>query len=279
MDLEHVLDDEVFFNFALLEYEPKKSFAGKLRVGNILLYSFDILRCNGSYYNLVKEIRKEIGLNQTVWGIKKIGNVICWELYFYRQYQPDKIKIKEIGNIFAKHFAVGEFDVDEDLPYLMFSFDLESNNDKIENLHMYFDEPVENNFRAWSYKIRENQKEYENYYEFVLSSDKQRILAKLFASPYIDSQVDVSRILIPELMDCTFLCFAAKRNENGIYFWGINVEQFIFFLKQFDYPEQLVAFVEKHKENLDYVQFDVGFDYYIEGNTFKIRKSGFYGTF
>ena len=94
-----------------------------------------------------------------------------------------------------------------------------------------------------------------------------------------NTKIDISKILYQDLMKCKVICISSKRNANGIYYHGINIEQFLFFLKEFNYSSELINFVNENKNKLDYILFDVGFDYSIKNDNLVIKKSGFYGTF
>ena len=43
--------------------------------------------------------------------------------------------------------------------------------------------------------------------------------------------------------------------------------------------EEIASFVEENRVKLDHLQFDVGYDYKMEGNELAILKSGYYGVF
>jgi hypothetical protein len=46
-----------------------------------------------------------------------------------------------------------------------------------------------------------------------------------------------------------------------------------------NYPEELISFALTNKDKLDHLQFDVGYDYKMDGNELVILKSGYYGFF
>ena len=50
-------------------------------------------------------------------------------------------------------------------------------------------------------------------------------------------------------------------------------------MKRMDYPEELISFVDENRVKLDHLQFDVGYDYKMEGDKLEILKSGYYGIF
>jgi hypothetical protein len=72
---------------------------------------------------------------------------------------------------------------------------------------------------------------------------------------------------------------ANKQGNDAVYFSRINVDQLIFFMRRMDYPKEMTSFVVAHRDNLDHLQFDVGYDYRMEGSDLVILKSGYYGFF
>jgi hypothetical protein len=81
------------------------------------------------------------------------------------------------------------------------------------------------------------------------------------------------------MRNCKVIVVANKQQNDAVYFSGINVDQFILFLKRMRYPVALVSFIEQNKSALDHLQYDAGFDYRVEGDQLVILKSGYYGIF
>ena len=82
-----------------------------------------------------------------------------------------------------------------------------------------------------------------------------------------------------KMLNCKVIVIANKQGNDAVYFSGIDVGQLILFLKRLDYPGELVSFVEENRSKLDHLQYDVGFDYRMEGKDLSILKSGYYGNF
>jgi hypothetical protein len=120
----------------------------------------------------------------------------------------------------------------------------------------------------------------ENFY-FFFDAKKQmgEILSKAACSAFIDSRVSLDYIIWPEMRNCKVIVVANKQQNDAVYFSGINVDQFILFLKRMRYPVALVSFIEQNKSALDHLQYDAGFDYRVEGDQLVILKSGYYGIF
>lgn len=297
--LEYVEKGEILYNYVLMEYSPLElcnensllqripnfinrivslNKNSKLRICNILYKSLENTTIVDSFINLIKELRNEIGLNQTIWGIKNINGTISWEIYFYRHLQPENIKLKRILKIINRHFNADDLLIDEDLPYLMFSVDINKAM-KITNANVYFGKYFGESFHSWSYSISKDKTEFFNHYEFFNPQDFSQLSEKILLSPFVNHSIDISKILIPDFIACKSICIATKRYSNGIYYQGINLKLFLYFLEKFDYPANLVSLVKGHKKQLDYILFDVGFDYSVENGKLVFGKSGFYGTF
>ncbi len=121
----------------------------------------------------------------------------------------------------------------------------------------------------------------ENFY-FFFDAKRQmnEIMSKIACSAYVDSsQINIDRILWPELRDCRVIVVANKQQNDSVYFSRINVNQLIFFLRRMNYPETLVSFIEENRSKLDHLQYDVGYDYRMEGEDLIIMKSAYYGIF
>ncbi len=257
-------NSDKFYDFCFREYFPKGDLDGRLRSSELLFTTFDICNCPTEFFSLVKKIRLEIGINRTVWGAKLKNNELSWEYYFYNfEKNNPRISVPDILNILTPFYR-SQLCINPKLPYFMFSFDITKLNmqrGKLSSIHIYIMEPIDGLGR--SYRIEKNGTKMENYYIFFDKlSQKPEILRKLKQSAFIDlNEHCLDDILIPQLSDCRSVCVANKSTCDGIYFVGINISQFIWFLKTFKYPRQLINFVNHNKHRLDYLNFDVGFDF------------------
>jgi len=167
---------EKLYDYILMEYQPIESFTNKvssklglnfnkkLKISNILFESLKGSAIEDKFLNLVEDLRNKIGLNQTVWGVKNNNQKFAWEIYFYNHQKPNIIKLNNITEILSKHFNVDNFKLDKNLPYRMFSFDIEETG-IIDNYHLYFTKDIGNSYHSWSYKISKENIKFENHYE------------------------------------------------------------------------------------------------------------------
>ena len=285
MELEYAQETDRLYNYCLWEYTPTVSLAGKLRSVNLLRHSFQCLEASPAMYDLVDALRWEIGMGNTVWGLKKAGDLMGWEYYFYdyRRQERERSLSKVLSAM--RPWVKTSVMPNENLHYFMFSLDigdelLRGDRD-LDCAHIYIGNPGSTVSSGICYAQTEAGMRLENFYFFFHPADQMdEIDAKILCSTQIDgTKIPRDAILRPELRDCHTICCANKQQSDCIYFSGITIDQFLFFLRWMDYPSPLVAFVEDHYPRLDHLLFDVGFDYRMEGGDLVILKSGYYGNF
>lgn len=279
---EYAAATDRFYDYCLYPYVPKTTFAGKMRSVNLLWHSFKSLDCPAPFYDLVMAIRNGVGANRTVWGFKNFNRVFSWEYYFYNYSRNSTITLTNLLGIMAPLIQCG-FTARETLPYFMFSVDINPENlaqQRLPGIHLYMGNEGRRS-RGISYFLTEHGLRLENHYSFFdPHQEMANLKKKLWQSVWVDLTVVAMReVLLPELVDCKTICVANKQECDAIYFSGLNFGQLWFFLQQFDYPPAPTAFISNHQSQLDHLQFDVGFDFRMEGGRLEIIKSGYYGTF
>lgn len=283
--LEYTTIEDTFSDFCLWEYMPVAPYEGKLRPASMLFHTFDVAGIDRRAFDLVEAIRAGFGVSNTVWGVKKLGDAIAWEFYFYDYRRTERRRsITKLLDI-VRPFAACEVPVNENLPYFMFSVDIDqrlvSGSRKLDEIHMYIGNTGSTVSSGICYSLKERASKLENFYFFFdAKAQMNEIVAKASCSAYFDeTRVDIDEILWPELRDCKVIVVANKQNNDSVYFSRINVDQLIFFLKRMGYPGEIVRFVEDHRSDLDHLLYDVGIDYRMEGDGLVILKSGYYGLF
>ena len=283
--LEYTADQDRFFDFCMWEYSPVVPWEKKFRSSNLLFHSFDVMQTNERVFDLVQTIREGFGILRTVWGVKQLGREIRWEFYFYDYRKREREKsITRLLDI-IRPLVPCEIRANESLDYFMFSVDiykdLISGAASLEELHMYIGNAGSTVSSGICYSVTQAGTRLENlYFFFDAKTQMDLIIDKIFCSAYVDiTKIGLDRILWPELKACKVIVVANKQGNDAVYFSRINIDQLIFFMKRMDYPEELISFVEDNRVRLDHLQFDVGYDYKMEGNELKILKSGYYGIF
>lgn len=282
--LDFTTEEDEFFNYCHQKYLPNALINNKLRSNNLLINSFDFGKCSQDFYRLIEVIKEKVGINNTVWGIKKIDNNLSWEFYFYNHGKKDpRINISNLLYITRPFFAL-DIEVDEKMPYFMFSMEITHDlfiKKILDGLDVYTGYTNNDRNMGFNYFLDKSGKKLKNHYTFYdAGKDVREIMSNIKGSIFVDfHKIRLNELLLPELVDCKTICIAKKPENDCIYYSGININQFLFFLEKFDYPENLVSFIRKYKSKLDHLQYDVGFDYRFRENKLEIIKSGYYGTF
>lgn len=283
--LEYTTDEDQFFDFCLWDYRPVAPCEGKLRPSSMLFHSFEVTAIDERAFDLVEAIRGAFGVSNTVWGIKKLGEAITWEFYFYDYRKEDRERSIPGFLDIVRPFARCEVPVNENLPYFMFSVDVDerlvSGSRDLDEIHMYIGNTGSSVSSGIAYSVRKERTRLENfYYFFDARQQMQEIIGKASCSAFLEAgRVDMSQILWPELLDCSVIVVANKQCNDSVYFSRIDVDQLLFFLERMGYPDEMCRFVETHRSELDHLLYDVGFDYRVEADNLVILKSGYYGTF
>jgi hypothetical protein len=196
-----------------------------------------------------------------------------------------KGKIDHKAPGYLKAVVPCEIKADESLDYFMFSVDIYKNliskAENLEEVHMYIGNAGSTVSSGICYSVSQAGTRCENlYFFFDAKTQMDLIIDKIFCSAYVDiTKIDLDRILWPELRGCRVIVVANKQGNDAVYFSRINIDQLIFFMRRMTYPKELISFAEENRAKLDHLQFDVGYDYKIEGNELTILKSGYYGIF
>lgn len=280
---ETVADDDVFFDYCHFPYSPASSGEGRWRSITLLENSFRVMNCDARFQNVVNALRNDLGMNTTIWGVKKIAGRLLWEFYFYNYGREDsRITPSGVLQTLSPHFRLrGPANCDS-FRYFMFSIDLAPEffqTGVLNGIHLYMHD-VQERQTGLSYFCDGTSFRLENHYAFYRPGEEWRELAiKVIDSVWFDStRMSIDTVLLPELVDCHTICVANKQTCDAVYFSRIKYDQFLYFLRRLDYPEEVVGFVGENRRQLDHLLFDVGFDYCAVDGEVKILKSGYYGT-
>lgn len=272
-------------NYCLWPYPPQASAEDKFRSINILYQSFEYAGLGERAVDMVEAIRDEIGSFQTVFGIKLIGDRIGWEYYFYDYARRQRrVSISRVLRAIAPYVRT-RLEVNESLPYFMFSLDLDqalvSGERDLDLLHIYLGNPGSVVSSGIAYAVTSRSTCLENFYFFFdAGSQMDDVAKKVENSAMFDaSALSLDAVVLPELRRCRTICVANKRTHDCIYFSGIDIHQLIWFLDRLAYPDAIRGFFNANQSYLDHLLFDVGIDYRVSGGEIEILKSGYYGVF
>lgn len=275
-----------FFNYCLWEYEPGIACEGKFDAATLLYHSYDVGRFGPGGEELVDRLRGGFGRSRTVWGVKWIDGRLRWEFYFYdyRRQRRERSLTRAIAALGPQIRC--DLEPPEHLQYFMFSLDitpeLARGEAALAEAHLYLGNVLERSLSSGvSYSLSATGLRMENlYYFFDPRVHREEMLGKICSSAFVDPRhLTFETVLWPELANCTTICLANKAANDCIYFSGINVDQFLWFLERLDYPAPIRAFVREHRHQLDHLRYDVGIDYRHGAEGLRIIKSGYYGTF
>ena len=283
--LEYATAHDPARNYCLWDYSPAAPAEDKFRSINLLLQSFDHAALDPRCHAIVDAIRQAIGGFRTVYGIKQVDGRLAWEFYFYDYArQQREVSATQVLRAIAPWMPC-DVGIDEQLPYFMFSLDLDhalaSGCRSLDVVHLYLGNPGSTVSSGIAYGARAGGCTLENFYFFFDAATQLELAAdKIACSAHLDSAgVTIDQVLLPELRGCHTLCVANKPTHDCIYFSGVNVDQLMHFLERLRYPQAIRDFVAQHRQRLDHLLFDVGFDYRTSGGRLQMLKSGYYGVF
>ncbi|MEP3478812.1 MAG: hypothetical protein ABJZ55_06165 [Fuerstiella sp.] len=288
-DSSHFLNERIrpsdpYFNYCYWPYESPTLGVGKLRASSLLFRAIQDMPEAQWLTDCIRSIQAGIGDFRTVYGIKQVNGKWSLEMYLYDYGREDRvISVQRLMAACQEQLQLPKT-VSPDLPYFMFSFDLDEDvakaNGKIDTVHVYVGNPGSTVSSGISYGFTDDPhaSELENFYFFFDAKDRQQIEDKIQCAAWRNQpNTLVEEILRPDLMDCHTICLANKRTSNTIYFSGVTVVQLRSFLNWQNYPSEFQAFIAEHQSELDHLLYDVGVDYQVRGNTIEFVKSGIYG--
>jgi hypothetical protein len=282
---EHTTAADPALNYCLWEYSRTVPAEDKFRSVNLLFRSFEQAAIDGRAYDIVDAIREGVGPFRTVFGVKLLNERLAWEFYFYDYKRREReVSMSRVLAAIAP-FARSSVRPNENLPYFMFSLDIDdelvTGRRDMDVVHMYVGNPGSTVSSGIAYALREHSTTLENFYFFFdAATQLDEAADKIACSAHYDStRVPMDQILVPQLRKCQTICVANKQTHDCVYFSGIDVEQLLYFLDRLGYPQPLVSFVRENRGNLDHLLFDVGIDYRVENGHLQALKSGYYGVF
>jgi hypothetical protein len=281
--LERAGPHDRYADYCLWDYPPPEPPSGKLRCANLLWRAIDASGEGTHLRAACEALRQQLGPFRTVFGVKKIGDRLSFELYFYDYARLERdVSIPRVLDILAP-FVTCPLKYSERRPYFMFSIDLDdkvaSRQQPLEVINVYIGNPGSSVSSGICYELSSSGLRLANFYFFFNARrEMSEIVAKMSCSAHHDLRgLPVSAILRPELLDCEVIVVANKKFHDGIYFSRLKIDPLIEFLQREGFPADLVNFTKVYRNGLDHMLYDVGIDYVVENGAVKVLKTAFYG--
>jgi hypothetical protein len=283
MDLERTTPHDRYADYCLWDYPPVAPPLGKLRSANLLWRAIDAAGGGAHLRATCAALRETLGPFRTVFGVKKIGDRLSFEFYFYDYARLERqVSIARVVEILAPVMNP-PLRYSEGRPYFMFSLDLDeevaSRRRPLEIVNVYVGNPGSSVSSGICYELSSTGLRLANFYFFFdARKEMSDVIAKVGCSAHHDLRgLPISSILRPDLLECEVVVVANKKFNDGVYFSRIKVDPLIAFLDRERFPAGLVAFAKQYRNDLDHMLYDVGLDYIVEGGAVRITKSAFYG--
>jgi len=266
---------------------------------------------------LTSKLQNTVGPGRIVYGIKNIGGLIKWEYYFYgidrhcTTYQDAStfFKIKEyneelsLDNI-STFLCKEGFNIKSKLnsnnintinydKLILYSLDFTEENvtDKnISKINLYYsmEDKLKIPFILYEQtylledpenKLEPNSVQYIDLFSNVVVDIKT--ITILFKRLNVSNNdiVNVLQFIDKSEYKCTSVSLVNKKEEIGVYFFGIAYESFVKFLLEYMYPPDLLDLVCRNKEAFADIQIEVGFHFRKGDNTSTPSRTAFYGLF
>lgn len=281
--LERVGPHDRHADYCLWDYAPVAPATGKLRSSNLLWRAIEASGQGAPMVAACEALRRGLGSFQTVYGVKKAGDRLSFEFYFYDYARLErKVSIARVLDILSPFVSCGLRDPSS-RPYFMFSIDLDasivSGERPLELVNLYVGNPGSNVSSGISHEWTASGTRLGNFYFFFdRKNEMPDIEAKLACSGHHDLRhLPIRAILRPDLLDCGVVVIANKRHNDGVYFSRLPINPLIGFLERDAFPRPLVDFVREHRHDLDHMLYDIGVDYVVEHGAMRVVKSAFYG--
>jgi hypothetical protein len=282
-ELERTAAGDRFADYCLWDYPPPAPPKGKLRSANLLWRAIEASGGGAHLTRACMALREALGPFRTVFGVKKIGDRLSFEFYFYDYARLERdVSIARVLKILAP-FVDHRLSYSEGRPYFMFSIDLDedvaSRRRPLELVNIYVGNPGSSVSSGICYERSEASMRLANFYFFFdARKEMDDIVAKVGCSAHHDlRELPIAGILRPDLTKCEVIVVANKKYNDGVYFSRMKVDPLIAFLERERFPSDLVGFAKRYRNDLDHMLYDVGLDYVVEAGAVKIIKSAFYG--
>jgi len=281
--LEATRPGDRYADYCLWDYLPPQPTAGKLRSASLLWNSFEVAGLGPNGYRIADTIRRGVGPFRTVWGVKQVEGALSWEFYFYDYARLQRqVSIPRVVDM-LRPLVDCSLSYPETRPYFMFSIDLDADlaegRRSLDLINIYVGNPGSSVSSGIGYALTPEGLRLDNFYFFFDARQQfDEIVGKIACSAHLDlPRPDLDDLLWPPLLDCQTIVVANKKFNDSLYFSRVGIDGLIYFLDRMAYPARVQEFVQRHRNRLDHMLYDVGIDYVTRNGRIEIIKSGYYG--
>jgi hypothetical protein len=279
-------ESDLYLDYVARPYEPQAPWKGKLR--SEALYDAGAAG-RPALLELKDRLQKRLGKDRVVWGVKERLGQTYWELYFYNYDRRPELSVESVRRALAPDWSLAPLAAQAP-EHMMFSFELSDAvlaSRRVEAYSIYEISEAAGRVVSRSWRADAVRAVPENVYIPVpLDTPRDRALLEKLLRRGLGAVPGLDGVLPPKLMaGCRSVCLASKprggkpaKDPNGVYLSTLRVDALLEFLRQWRYPEALVAFVADNRDRLDHLLYDVGYDF-DGGDAVSFCKSGFYGIF
>lgn len=267
-------------DFCLWDYPKRQANGPQVRSANLLWYALELMDAPSEWHDMLRHLRRELGVGETVWGIKWAHSTLSIELYFYdyKRLQRTKGLDRILG-------ALGpwlrcDLVTPQGVPWFMVSLDLDRDlmgTGLIPALDFYLGSPGAALSAGISYRLTSDSYQMRNLYNFFdARNEGPAIRRKIMESAHLDiTRLDPAALAWPEFAGAASVVVANKRDQDGLYFTRLDRRALTAFLELFDYPKGFAALLETGA--FDMHLFDIGVDFTMKDGALRFPKTAFYG--
>jgi hypothetical protein len=290
-DRFRVTPGTVHRDYILTEYAPRVDPAGRLHPAALLRFALRRESLLDRAWPIAEALRKWLGTDKTVWGLKHGPSGFAVELYFYNFVANapgrNRASATALAEVLRPWLRV-EGSVDESLPYFMCSVEISA--DAIDRRlappwRVYLGTGDVNRTQAgFSYRAEAVDRYVtENHYWFYKAADPREIedaIRRVRASPRAGSGDREAALAPPWLRECHTICFAVKPRHDGLYFSRIGSEQLVRFLKGHPFGAPYVEVLEAEADGFAAIRWDLGFDFTVASGSGRadVQKLAIHGV-
>ena len=246
---ERTAPNDRYADYCLWDYRPVAPTAGKLRSSNLLWRAIECAGGGPALIAACEALREGLGPFQTVYGVKKIGDRLSFEFYFYDYASPRAARVDDPG---ASTSCRPSSSVRSRLRRggrISWSRSTSTRRSRAggnlwKSSTSTLAIPAAPFRPASAYEQTAAGFRLANFYFFFEArKEMDDIIAKVACSAHHDLKgFSPASVLRRDILDCAVVVVANKKFNDGVYFSRLAVGPVIDFLKAERFPLDLVRF-------------------------------------